>query len=99
MTGKDAARSEFAWKGQGCAAFTPDGKELIVSDAGETRKAAKGTGTRVTNHTTLHVLDMYGRAPVQLDLGDTTDAYPVPVAWLPDGSAVVVLVVSRDCRR
>ncbi|MEU9886718.1 DPP IV N-terminal domain-containing protein [Sphaerisporangium sp. NPDC051011] len=49
--------------------------------------------------TTLHVLDLYGRAPVEIDLGDTTDTYPVPVAWLPDGSRLVVFVMSRDCRR
>ncbi|WP_033287678.1 alpha/beta fold hydrolase [Amycolatopsis jejuensis] len=49
--------------------------------------------------TTLHVLDVYGRPPVQLDLGDTTDSYPVHAAWLPDGSQLVVFVLSRDCRR
>ncbi|MFD2469006.1 S9 family peptidase [Amycolatopsis silviterrae] len=49
--------------------------------------------------TALHVLDIYGRAPVQLDLGDTTDTYPVHAAWLPSGDRLVVFVLSRDCRR
>lgn len=49
--------------------------------------------------TTLHVLDVYGRPAVQLDLGDTTDTYPVHAAWLPDGTQLVVFVLSRDCRR
>jgi dipeptidyl aminopeptidase/acylaminoacyl peptidase len=60
------------------------------------RYHGKAGGT--LERTTLHVLDLYGRAPVEIDLGDTTDTYPVPVAWLPDGSHVVVLVLSRDCR-
>ncbi|WP_116950625.1 S9 family peptidase [Jiangella endophytica] len=49
--------------------------------------------------TTLHVLDVFGRPAVQLDLGDTTDTYPVPAAWLPDGRHLIVFVMSRDCRR
>ncbi|MBB4688728.1 S9 family peptidase [Amycolatopsis jiangsuensis] len=49
--------------------------------------------------TTLHVLDVYGHDPVQLDLGDTTDIYPVHAAWLPDGAQLVVFLMSRDCRR
>ncbi|OZM70631.1 peptidase S9 [Amycolatopsis antarctica] len=49
--------------------------------------------------TTLHVLDVYGRAPVELDLGDTTDTYPVHAAWLPDGAHLVLFVLRRDCRR
>ncbi|GAA3568035.1 DPP IV N-terminal domain-containing protein [Amycolatopsis ultiminotia] len=49
--------------------------------------------------TTLHVLDVYGGAPVELDLGDTTDTYPVHGAWLPDGAHLVVFVLRRDCRR
>lgn len=48
---------------------------------------------------TLHVIDLYGRPPVEIDLGDTTDAYPVFAGWLPDGDELVVLVLSRDCRR
>lgn len=48
---------------------------------------------------TLHVLDRWGRVSVQLDLGDTTDTYPVHAAWLPDGTGLVVFVLSRDCRR
>lgn len=48
---------------------------------------------------TLYVLDRYGRPAVPLDLGDTTDTYPVHAAWLPDGSRLVVFVLRRDCRR
>ncbi len=39
--------------------------------------------------TTLHVLDVYGRPAVELDLGDTTDTYPVHASWLPGGSHLV----------
>lgn len=48
---------------------------------------------------TLHVLDVYGGPAVQLDLGDTTDTYPVHAGWLPDDSHLVVFVLRRDCRR
>jgi len=47
---------------------------------------------------TLHLLDIYGRPAVTIDLGDTTDTYPCFAGWLPDGSEVVVLRMSRDCR-
>jgi dipeptidyl aminopeptidase/acylaminoacyl peptidase len=46
----------------------------------------------------LHVVDVRGGAPVELDLGDTTDTYPVSVAWLPDSSAIVVFQLARDCK-
>ena len=61
------------------------------------RYAAKAGG--VLERCTLHVIDMYGRPPVQLDLGDTIDTYPVFAGWLPDGSEVLVFVMSRDCQR
>jgi dipeptidyl-peptidase 4 len=48
---------------------------------------------------TLHLIDLYDRPAVQIDLGDTTDTYPVFAGWLPNGGEVVVLVMSRDCRR
>ena len=53
----------------------------------------------VLERVTLHLLDLYDRPPVQVDLGDTTDTYPVFAGWLPDGSEVLVFVMSRDCRR
>jgi dipeptidyl aminopeptidase/acylaminoacyl peptidase len=60
------------------------------------RYLAKAGG--VMERTTLYVLDLYG-PPVELDLADTTDTYPVTAAWLPDASAVVVFQMSRDCTR
>lgn len=48
---------------------------------------------------TLHILDLFGQPPVQIELGDTTNTYPVFAGWLPDASEVVIAVVSRDCRR
>ncbi|NGY03285.1 S9 family peptidase [Solimonas terrae] len=47
----------------------------------------------------LFVLDVMGNPPVEIQLGDTRDHYPVFVGWLPDGSELVVLQMSRDCRR
>ena len=61
------------------------------------RYAAKAGG--VLERCTLHVVDVLGRPPVEIDLGDTTDTYPVFAGWLPDGSEVLVFVMSRDCRR
>src|SRR5262249_6583753 len=58
------------------------------------RAAAGG----VFERTTLYVLDLRGKPPVELDLGDTTDTYPVAAAWLPDSSGLVVLRMSRDCK-
>jgi dipeptidyl-peptidase 4 len=43
----------------------------------------------------LFLLDVYGRPPVPIDLGDTTDTYPVFAGWLPDASAVLVLQFDR----
>lgn len=60
------------------------------------RYHAQAGGT--LERTTLHVLDLYGRPVLEIDLGDTTDTYPVPAGWLPDGTALVVFRMSRDCR-
>jgi dipeptidyl aminopeptidase/acylaminoacyl peptidase len=48
---------------------------------------------------TLYILDLYDRPAIQVDLGDTTDTYPVFAGWLPDSSELIVFVMSRDCRR
>lgn len=58
-----------------------------------------GTAGGVLERYTLHVLDMYGRPAVDIDLGDPTDTYPVFAGWTPDGSQVLVFRMSRDCRR
>jgi len=61
------------------------------------RSAARAGGTLETY--TLYVLDVAGRAPVEIQLGDTRDSYPVHAAWLPDGSGLTIFKMSRDCRR
>lgn len=48
---------------------------------------------------TLFVLDVAGKPPVEIQLGDTRDAYPVFAGWLPDGSELLIFQMSRDCRR
>jgi dipeptidyl-peptidase-4 len=48
--------------------------------------------------TTLWVLDVFGRSPVQLDLGDTTDSYLVHAGWVSDGEELLVFRLSRDCK-
>jgi dipeptidyl-peptidase-4 len=53
----------------------------------------------VLERLTLFVLDVAGRAPVEIQLGDTRDTYPCFAGWLPDGSELLVFVMSRDCRR
>lgn len=60
------------------------------------RYHAKAGG--VLERYTLHLLDTYGTPPVTIDLGDTTDTYPCFAGWSPDGSEILVLRVSRDCR-
>ncbi len=47
----------------------------------------------------LFVLDVRGRSTVEIQLGDTRDKYPCFAGWLPDGSEVLVFLMSRDCRR
>ncbi|MGH8504857.1 MAG: DPP IV N-terminal domain-containing protein [Stenotrophobium sp.] len=48
---------------------------------------------------TLFVLDVSGRSTVEIQLGDTRDKYPCFAGWLPDGSELLVFLMSRDCRR
>ncbi len=76
---------------------SPQVHYLKTQDEVSYRYVAQAGG--VFERTTLHVLDLHGRPPVELDLGDTTDSYPVSVAWLPDSSRIVVFQLSRDCRR
>jgi YD repeat-containing protein len=53
----------------------------------------------VLENLSLFVLDVAGRAPVEIQLGDTRDQYPCFAGWLPDGSELLVVLMSRDCRR
>ena len=61
------------------------------------RTGAKAGGT--LEKYTLYVLDVAGGAPIEIDIGDTRDTYPVHAGWLPDGSSLVIFRMSRDCRR
>ena len=70
---------------------------LKRSDEVVYQHAAKAGG--VLERMTLHVLDTYGRPPVEIDLGDTTDSYPVHAAWFASGQELLVFTMSRDCRR
>jgi YD repeat-containing protein len=56
---------------------------------------AGGTVERAT----LCLLDVWGNPPVEIALGDAADSFPVFGGWLPDSSRVLVLRMSRDCRR
>jgi dipeptidyl aminopeptidase/acylaminoacyl peptidase len=57
------------------------------------------TAGGVLERVTLHVLDVYGRPAVELDLGDTVDWYPVHAGWFSSGRELLVLRMSRDCHR
>jgi len=46
---------------------------------------------------TLYVLDVFGSAPVELDLGDTTNSYLLHAGWFPGGQKSLVFRLSRDC--
>lgn len=61
------------------------------------RYSAKAGGT--LERYTLHIVDLFGKPTVALDLGDPTDTYPVFAGWLPDSSEVILFVMTRDCRR
>ena len=47
------------------------------------------------NRDELFVVSTLGDVPVKVDLGDTTDHYVRPLAWLPDSSALVVALYDR----
>jgi dipeptidyl-peptidase 4 len=70
---------------------------LKRSDEVVYRYAAKAGGG--LDRMTLHVLDTYGRPPVEIDLGDTTDCYPVHAAWFSSGQELLVVKMARDCLR
>jgi dipeptidyl aminopeptidase/acylaminoacyl peptidase len=70
---------------------------LKRSDEVVSRYAAKAGG--VLERMTLHVLDTYGRPPVEIDLGDPADRYPAHAAWFSSGQELLVFTLSRDCLR
>ena len=70
---------------------------LKRSDEVVSRYAAKAGG--MLERMTLHVLDTYGRPPVQIDLGDPADRYPAHAAWFSSGQELLVFTLSRDCLR
>jgi len=47
----------------------------------------------------LYVLDVAGHGVAAALLSLTRDKYPCFAGWLPDGSELLVLLMSRDCRR
>jgi WD40 repeat protein len=60
-TGKDVARFDFAWNGEGTAVFTPDAKRLILSDGGEQRRtvfAANAARIQRESVSALHLVDV-----------------------------------------
>lgn len=61
------------------------------------RYHAKAGG--VLERHSLYVLDVSGRPPVEIQLGETRDTYPVFAGWLPDGSELLVFQMARDCKR
>lgn len=76
---------------------TPRMLYQALGDTVEYRHSGKAGGA--LERYALYVLDVHGRPPVELDLGDTTDTFPVFAGWLPDGSHVLVVRMSRDLRR
>ncbi len=92
--------------GRKVAAYTVDFQGVYRAPRVHYRKAGDEVVVRpraraggILERTTLHVLDLYGPAPVELDLGDTADTYPVVAAWSPDSTALLVVSISRDCRQ
>ncbi|HVV76139.1 MAG TPA: DPP IV N-terminal domain-containing protein [Mycobacteriales bacterium] len=49
----------------------------------------------VINRNELYLVDINGRAPLHVDLGDTTDQYLVVLGWRPDSSEVLVARYDR----
>ncbi|HEX9888730.1 MAG TPA: DPP IV N-terminal domain-containing protein [Nitriliruptorales bacterium] len=48
-------------------------------------------------HTRLHVLDILSGTSVTVDTGEDPELRLFPVAWLPDGSELLVAAVDRTC--
>ncbi len=61
------------------------------------RYSAKAGG--ILEKHTLYLLDVNGQPPVEIQLGETRNTYPVFAGWVPDGSEVLVFQMSRDCHR
>jgi dipeptidyl-peptidase-4 len=61
------------------------------------RAAPRAGGTLETYK--LYVVYVTGRAPVEIQLGDTRDTYPVHAAWLPDSLGLLIFQMGRDCRQ
>lgn len=53
----------------------------------------------VLQRSELYLVDMYAQQPVRIDLGDTTDQYVRVLAWLPDGSQLMVARYNRVLSR
>lgn len=70
-----------------------------LKDYEETTRFYNTKAGGVLERYSLFVLDTAGNPPVEIQLGDTRDTYPVFGAWLPDGSGLVVFRMSRDCKR
>jgi WD40 repeat protein len=62
-TGKPVAGFAFAWKGEGAAAFSPDGKQLLVSDAVDQRRVLVLGGAAPPRESRgyLHLFDAAGK--------------------------------------
>jgi WD40 repeat protein len=57
-TGADVAAEDFAWKGDGCIAFTSDGKQLVISDHFEPSRGFVPAGAPKTEPSShLHLFD------------------------------------------
>jgi len=67
-TGKDVASFDFTWKGEGAAAFTPDAKHVIVSDAGEQRRTVVLNGAARMQRDSVSALYLFDAA-IGKDLG------------------------------
>jgi dipeptidyl aminopeptidase/acylaminoacyl peptidase len=75
----------------------PQVHNLKSSDEIVYRYCAPAGGT--LERTTLYALDLYGRPPVKIDLGDTTDQLVMYASWMSGGRELLILRVSRDCKK
>ncbi|HVT36937.1 MAG TPA: DPP IV N-terminal domain-containing protein, partial [Nevskiaceae bacterium] len=106
MMGLGAPATNWSPQGNRIAAYRVDYRGVVQApqvhylkrnDEVVYRNFCKAGG--VLEKLSLYVLDVAGRAPVEIQLGDTRDKYPCFAGWLPDGSELLVFVMSRDCRR
>ncbi len=106
MMGLGAAATNWSPQGNRVAAYRVDNRGVPKATQVHYLKPHDEVVNRyfckagsVLEKLTLFVLDTSGHSAIEIQLGETRDKYPCFAGWLPDGSELIVFLMSRDCRR